>query len=107
MEKLIDFVMIQQIKPQTQSFLEGFFSIFPKSELDVIDWMELGSKISGAQEIDSTLQKRIFLAILMVFCFLVSIANSERVTIEHRVHWRILGAVIMCAVVLGDDDGTR
>jgi E3 ubiquitin-protein ligase HUWE1 len=54
-EKLIDFVMIQQIKSQTQAFLEGFFSIFPKSELDVIDWMELGSKIAGAQEIDSTL----------------------------------------------------
>jgi len=43
----------------------------------------------------------------MVFCFLVTIATSERVTIEHRIHWWILGTVIMCAVVLGDDDGTR
>ncbi|EAR83836.2 HECT domain ubiquitin transferase (macronuclear) [Tetrahymena thermophila SB210] len=51
-DKLINYVMIQQIQPQIQSFLEGFFSIFPKSELYLVDWMELGTKIAGAQEID-------------------------------------------------------
>ncbi|KAL4469176.1 hypothetical protein ABPG72_008916 [Tetrahymena utriculariae] len=51
-DKLINYVMIQQIQPQIQSFLEGFFSIFPKSELFLVDWMELGTKIAGAQEID-------------------------------------------------------
>ncbi|KAL4431858.1 hypothetical protein ABPG74_012670 [Tetrahymena malaccensis] len=51
-DKLINYVMIQQIQPQIQSLLEGFFSIFPKSELFLVDWMELGTKIAGAQEID-------------------------------------------------------
>lgn len=54
-DKLVDYVMIKQIQPQTKAFLEGFFSIFPKSELFLVDWMELGMKIAGAQEIDCNL----------------------------------------------------
>ncbi|EGR27757.1 ubiquitin- hect domain protein, putative [Ichthyophthirius multifiliis] len=51
-EKVLYFIMIQQIKDQIRAFMDGFYSIFPKSELYLIDWMELGMQIAGNQEIN-------------------------------------------------------
>jgi E3 ubiquitin-protein ligase HUWE1 len=48
-----EYKMIGQIKSQTAAFKQGFFEIFPRKHIHLLNWRELGMKLSGTPTIDS------------------------------------------------------